>query len=500
MVEVKSVSDLIEENIPRYKKRKEEKAKDRLDGGVVPEAEHVLVYESAAESLEPLYFFIIDLMSDMKLGPEKLVDNFVSSPGSGHFAELGQRATIMQQQGTKILGDINTVLRSVLNLVYDLKEFKIRLQLYDDFNSKDENKKTSATLSLKQLWMDRVEYPAKGNSSIKAMALGQAGFQTLIDAFLVSKDAKHAAGLDLNDRIKRIVMSRVEEFNVWVRESEIVLRNRYKMERGYLKSQMNSLKIYSRWAKPYLRAAAQLEQTESGRNPDLVKTFNTIILQLTVMGKDKYDLKKAKDEDRIDVKYKEKKEPRKFYACTLVDLYFRGIPQKIAQRGDYAFGGKTTVTFRGYVLNEDELKLLNQKLDDSDIEDAFSLIKGATDESLGDLKKEIDDFLNEGEPEKKEEKKEGKKKGFLAWLGGSNESKENDQNPFSALLGAYNKKTEKKEDKKGKKEEIKLTDESWGEKNYIRKLAEEKAIDNTYKVFDIYKKAHGMQSLPDKFM
>ena len=30
----------------------------------------------------------------------------------------------------------------------------------------------------------------KGNSSIKAMALGQAGFQTLIDAFLASKDEK----------------------------------------------------------------------------------------------------------------------------------------------------------------------------------------------------------------------------------------------------------------------------------------------------------------------
>ena len=37
--------------------------------------------------------------------------------------------------------------------------------------------------------MDKVDI-AKGNSSIKAMALGQAGFQTLMDAFLFVKDEK----------------------------------------------------------------------------------------------------------------------------------------------------------------------------------------------------------------------------------------------------------------------------------------------------------------------
>src|SRR3990172_41244 len=89
-----------------------------------PLAEHTLVYDSSSETLEPIYFFILDLMNDFRFEVKKLVDNFSSSPGSGHFSELGQRATIMQQQGTKILGDVNTVLRSVLNIIYDLKEFR----------------------------------------------------------------------------------------------------------------------------------------------------------------------------------------------------------------------------------------------------------------------------------------------------------------------------------------------------------------------------------------
>ena len=79
-------------------------------------ASHSLIYDSSSETLEPVYFFILDLMNDFGLGTEKLIDNFSSSVGSGYFSEMGQRKSIMQQQGAKLLGDINTVLRSVLTL------------------------------------------------------------------------------------------------------------------------------------------------------------------------------------------------------------------------------------------------------------------------------------------------------------------------------------------------------------------------------------------------
>ena len=174
-----------------------------------PASKHELVYDSSSETLEPVYFFILDLMNDLGLETEKFMDNFSSSPGSGHFAELGQRATVMQQQGSKILADINAVLRSVLNIIYDLKEFRIRLSSYDALKSE---KKEAAILALKQLWMDKVDIN-KGNSSIKAMALGQAGFQTLIDAFLFVNDLKEVDSVDLNDRVKRILRARVLEFN-----------------------------------------------------------------------------------------------------------------------------------------------------------------------------------------------------------------------------------------------------------------------------------------------
>ena len=469
MAEVKSVSQIIEEVSPYYKKKKS------------PEATHTLVYDSSSETLEPIYFFILDLMNDFGMKPEKLVDNFSSTPGSGHFAELGQRATIMQQQATKIMGDVNVVLRSVLNIVYDLKEFKTRLQSYDSLKSKNKAEQEAAILSLKQIWMDKVDI-AKGNSSIKAMALGQSGFQTLMDAFLAAKDEENAKKLDLNDRVKRIVEARIGEFNSWLKESDKELRKRYELEKTYLKSQVNSLKLYSRWVRPYLKAATNLESKENDREPSLVKTFNTIILELTLIGKNKLDIADESSKGNVPAelgteKYL-KRVKRNYYSCILIDFVFRGIPQRISQQAHFAFGGRAEVTFKAYALNDDELKKFEQQFSKSEMTDVLNLIEGTTTESLGQLEEEINSFLEEKTEEKKE-KPMGLKDIF---------------EPFTALFGAYEKSEKPKKEEKGKPKEIIVAPDDWIEKNYFRKIAAENAAAKVYDIFDVYKKAHGMAS------
>ncbi len=443
-----------------------------------PAAIHTLGYDSAAETLEPVYFFILDLMNDFGLRTEKLIDNFSSSPGSGHFAELGGRATVMQNQASKVMGDINTVLRSVLNLIYDLKEFRMRIQSYEDL--KNPSKKEGAILSLKQVWMDKVDI-LKGNSSLKAMALGQSGFVTLLDAFLASKDEGHAKSLDLNERVKRILIPRIAEFNIWLKQSEQELRKRYELEKTYLKSQVNSLKLYSRWAKPYLKAAYDLESKDSGRDPALVKTFNTIVLNLVLVGKKEIKVKDAAMEGILPKEFAKDnfiKKLRKYYSCVVVELLFRGIPQRISQQSHYTFGGKAEVTFKAYALNEDELNKLNKELEKSDIGDALTLIEGTTEESLGQIQDEINFFLEEKDKEEKEKKVK------------------DTSNPFLALFGYYDKKESKGEAPKKKEDDSDkpIRKDDWIEKTHLRPLAEEGAIATAMSLFDIYKKSHQMAS------
>lgn len=463
MPEIKTVDEIIKEVSPYYKKKGE------------AECDHHLVYNAGSEALEPIYFWLIDLMTDRGLSPEKLVDNFTSTPGSSHYVETGLRLQRIQDEASKLLANAGIVLKSLLNIVYDLKEFKIRLQYYDDLQSKDKGKKEAAILSLKQIWMDKVDLPTKGNSSIKAMALGQAGYQTLIDAFLAAKTPQDIDKIDLNDRVKRILKPRINEFNIWLDQSEKELRKRFEMEKTHLKQQVSSLKLYSRWAKPYLRAAQQLEMQQAGREATLVNLFNTVRMELILLGKEEVDPEVSALAGDLPKDFTKLKPRRKYYACTVLEFTVNGIPQQGGR-----FTGKTKVSFKGYALNEDEIQALYDGLDKSDMGDVLNLIEGATSESLEQLQKDIDEFLEDKESEEKKKKSQDQ------------------SNPFMALLGFYNKK-DKKQDKKDKKSGKKDKDkpvikDNWLEKNHLRKHAAKTSSETCYQLMDVYKKAHGMAS------
>lgn len=437
-----------------------------------PIEKHLLMYDSFGESLEPIYFWILDKMNDEFKKVDKLIDTFASSPGSGHFSELGLKASSMQQQASKLLGDTNTVIKSILNIIYDLKEFNLRLDLYDRYHSENEIEKHSAILSLKQVWLDTVD--VKRNVSSMYGLAQRYDYVTLIDAFMAADIEKNnfLEKLDLNERVKRILEQRVMEFTTWIKESEEELRKRREIEKTYLKSQINSVKLYSRWIKPYLKAARSLEQSQ---NPSaaLVTSFNTSLMELVLLGETEYspedDIKKG-DLPKLFTKIKTEK---KFFPILVVEFKFRSAPERAGQQG-YGFRGRTDVTFTSYALSNEELAILRREMGRDDFEDVFKFIEGATDESLATLNLDIEKFLGD-----EEEKKE--------------DSKSEDTNPFSSLF-SFSWKSEK-EAKKDSKEKDELTPDSEYEK-ILRSQAVIEARKKCYRVYDLYKKAHRMPSLP----
>jgi hypothetical protein len=454
-----------------------------------PSISHRLIYDSATDSLEPIYFWILDFLGKSFAGEgkvEKIIDNFASSPGSGHFSELGMKKSQMQDQASKILATINTILRSVLNLIYDLKEFKIRLSHYDAARSSNKEKKEAGILTLKQIWLDKVDIQ-RGQGSINALASGNLQFVTVRDAFFVAKSVEAVEDIDLNERVKRLLKPRVLEFFEWKKRSEQELRKRFEIEKSYLKSQVDSLKLQARWAKPYLRAAKRLEQEEDlEKNAALVTAFNTVMMQVTFMGINKAGVGGATysrmggrtmPEDFKKLKGK----IRDYYGVVVVDFNFIGIPSKSGQH--YVFGGKATIDFKSYGLSEDELKLFRYKLDEEDLEGALTLVEGMTRDSLESLQLDIDEFLVN------DEKK----------------SKSVDTNPFTALFSGFKREskptlTKEEEDQKRiskLKSMLKkgLKKDSYSEA-YVRNFAIESAMDAGFKVYDNLKKSMGMAAVP----
>ncbi len=464
------VEEILKEISPHYKKMGES------------DFVHTLVYDSPTEALEPLYFWILDFLGKIGLQTTKLVDNFASSPGSGHFSELGMKKSQMQEQAMRIMQTMNTILRSVLNLIYDLKEFKIRLSHYDAANSKDKHVKEAGILALKQIWMDKVDIQ-RGQGSINALSSGNLQFVTLRDAFLFASSPEDVDKMDLNDRVKRILKPRIQEFFEWKKRSELELKKRYEIEKSYLKSQVGALKLQSRWAKPYLRAAEKLMQNEKlERSPALVTAFNTMILELSLMGKQEIKVEEAATTSRVqraplpeEFKYIARK-IRKFYFVILIDFNFIGIPNKVGQ--NFVFGGKAEIKFKAYALNQDELDMLDVKLGESDLESALKLVQGMTDESIAQLKIDIDELLEE---KKDEEKETG--------------------DPFSSLFNFKFLKFKKKSEEELQKEKIEklnkqgIKPDSYAEA-FVRNVAMKEAKDYTFLVYDILKKNYGMASFP----
>ncbi|MBS3093118.1 hypothetical protein J4456_00885, partial [Candidatus Pacearchaeota archaeon] len=464
IIQMGEVDNIIQDVSPYYKKKKE------------ASLSHTLVYDSPSEALEPLYFFILDLANKTAGSVEKVVDNFASSPGSGHFSELGLKKSQMQDQAFKLMGTINGILRSVLNLIYDLKEFKIRLSHYDAANSKNKPVAEAGVLALKQIWMDKVDV-LRGQGSINALSSGNLQFVTLRDAFLMVEDPEKVDKMDLNERVKRLLKPRILEFLEWRKRSEGELRKRYEIEKTYLKSQVDGLKLQARWAKPYLKAAEKLAQNEKlAEDAAMVTAFNTVLLQLTLLTKKGVGVEEAATKTRKDgltLPEEFKKMAKKFrtyFEVVVIDFKFTGIPSKVGQH--YVFGGKAEIQFKGYGLNQDELDLVKAKLSESDLDYALKLVQGMTDDSLAQLKIDLEELLEE----KKKEEEKNESKGLFDFM-------------------MPKKKEEKWEDKIKRLKEKGIKKDSYAEA-FVRNLAIAGAMNTTFNIYDILKKAYGMASVP----
>ncbi|MEM2932703.1 MAG: hypothetical protein QW622_00605 [Candidatus Pacearchaeota archaeon] len=434
-----------------------------------------LVYDSPVQQLEPIYYWLLDYMSNAGFEVEKLVDSFAASPGSGYFAEIGRRASVMQEQAMKYLGAINQVIKSIINLLWDLKEFEIRIAQYNKLKSKDEKERIAALNALKEIWITNVDIK-KGRGAINVLTT-QMEFVTLRDAFFVAKSIEDVDRLDLNERVKNILRSRLVEFDEWLKRSEIELRNRFKIEKTYLKSQIASLKLYARWARPYIKAAEQLMMKET-KEASLVSAFSTMLLDLLLFCKKKYTYNIPEFPKSIKVK-----EARPFYGVIFIDFSFRSIPAYAGKESYYTFGGKVDINFKSYVFREDELNDFIKEFEKQEFENIIRITQDVTEETLLTLSEDLKHFLEEKEEEKKEEKEK--------------ESKEQTEGGFITDLISLFKKKEEKKEKEKEKEKVRKSD-TWAEA-VLRKIAEKSIEEFTFTVYDVYKKAHGMASYPNPY-
>ena len=460
-----------------------------VSGSNIDDYGYKLMYDSFSEGLEPIYFWIVDFMRDTYWGTglevKKTLDRFEASSGGAFFGDLGTRASIMQDRAMKLMGTINTVVRSVINIIYDLKEFDQRLQFYKDLQSDDKEKVKTARLALKQFWMDRVDVQ-RGRASLNMLAQ-QLQFVTLRDAFMYAEnvDLKGPDGnpMDLNDRVIRILKPRIADYLTWERISGKELERRYKIERIYLESQVESLKLYAQWAKPYFQVANELSSERTGAG-NLLSIFNTLELRASLLG--------TKEVKKTDL-----------FEAVEVSFVFRTIPHTIKQTQTgthYAQGGKVEIQFRGFALSKEEKDAIDKfELHESlqmakinermikEIEDSLkTYLTGDKDEEFKDPREKLE-FLQDLFIKTVDEGVRKKLLEDINEIKKKLEEKSKGPGPFEALFDGI-KEIGKSFGDLGIAKMFKKKDKPEPDRKEVAANAKK----TSYVIYNVYKKGHGM--------
>lgn len=444
------------------------------------DATYEIMYDSLSEGIEPIYFWVLDFLSSdepsgLNYSVTKTQEGFDASAASSYFGDIGSRQSVMQDRAMRMLQLINTIIRSIINLIYDLKEFDIRLDHYEKLEKGSKDDKDAAQLAIKSMWMDQVDIK-KGRGAINLM-VQQLGFATLRDAFMFAKSQEDVNSLDLNKRVKGILARKLQEYEQWKKYSEIELKKRRNIEKAYLKSQVESLKLYTKWAKPYLKAAQKLGFRDFN-SPHIVSAFNNMEMELSLFGK------KEVRPSQVFERYSSLKLDQKYYACIEVHFRFRSIPQSVRSAGStqYIHTGTTSITFNAYAFSDEELS----EIEKQELYEDMDIVENLTDVSLKELQEELDFYLKDKDKEQ-EQQKEAEK------LKKKNKRKEILKSPFGRLPEGFRDMVEPI----GKAvKNFPLF--SGGAKGYTSSLVLDKAKETALKsiivMYDVYKKAHGMLS------
>jgi len=318
-----------------------------------PIEQHTLVYDAFGENVTAVYFWILDYLEkhvDRLLGIEKIVDNFVSSPGSGHFWDMETRAIRLQERAAKYLDATRRILENLPSAIRELKELKRQIELDPE--------------------------------SVPGTAI-RAGDGSL---------ATHSE-----------------------------LRRRFQLKQAWLEGQLNMARLNVQWLKPSLRTLGALNP-KSTTDPGLVNGFNSSLMELVLLSKAEYNLREDIDAGLLPKSFARKK-ARGIFPILIVELRFRGVPDKGA-RGGYVFRGRSEVVISSFALNEDELAILKRELERDDLEILFEGLLGSNAEALATLEQELAEVMR-----KPTDAQDSKR------LPGAADSE--DINPFSALWSLF---------------------------------------------------------------
>ncbi|MFH1332583.1 MAG: hypothetical protein ABIH63_04860 [archaeon] len=437
-----------------------------------------VIVEQMGASAEPSYFWVVNFLrhpNALGYEVEKTSDIFSATEMSTFFAVAEERKQRQQERISQYLATIGSMTKSVFQMVRELRIMDERLEYYERSYKGDE----SGEITLKNIWTNIVEGGAESPTSVFGLAR-KLGFVIIPDLFFKINPRSGSAGVDrevnalknegINARVRNILKHKLIEYYTWKEKTYNELKWGKNFRLKALNQHYQTMRMYIKWIKPFLRNIQKLELSQSSA-PELVTAFETNLIELELFAhKQTYEM--LTDRGVVEREFTEKK------PCIRVRFKFVALPemafQKEFQRAA-VHAGRTEIIIEGYVLSDRDIEDYKKA---KEIED-LDLLR-SVDASLDALGDELKNYLvqsGEVTPEqvgmRKEEKNRIKAKDLMM--------------PFTSIFKGFNEMFGGL-GKVGDKKKL----------SYYEREQESAAAavvsDNVYVLYDVYKKTHGMLS------
>lgn len=494
----KATAELLEKY--GFTREKFEIRKGIKEDGDYPEVikRHRIVYETYQASVEETYYWIFNFINQ-ECGFKdvyKISDYFGSSESAAFFGVNQQRLAAQQDKVAQFLGTIANMIKSLFQLVREIRILDERIKLYEDsdYKRKDKGEKAdkSAEISLKGIWIDLVEGGSKNPSSVYGLAR-EVGFTILPDLFFDANPMASSAvdsyvdKLEFNRKVKEVLARKLKVYLIWKEHTYKELKNRRTFTLKYLRQHFSVIKMYSEWITPYLRNIRRMTLKDYSTNAQLIAAFENTMIDLEFLA-----IKPVQDASGKAAAYK---------PCFLATFFYRTTPSLNYQQEGFQRGpihvGRIEIDLRAYAWTDNQITNFLKFRNEEKIEVLTSInesVQAAYDALGEDLKK----YLEEAEASEEKEPEEATRTQVMSPL-----------TPFTSVFtglgdlfgafftkrcskcGALNNlksaqcaKCKTKFAKKEEKTNYKLALE--------KKAAEKEAKTGLWTVYDKYKKAHRM--------
>ncbi len=353
------------------------------------------VYEAFSQSIEEMYFWIMDQLREQGLGhgpgnTVKITDVFSASEQSAMFGSAQQRIGLQQDKAAQFLKIVADMIKGLFQIVREIRILDERLGYYHGAEGKGE-KAESSEITLKGIWIDLVEGGSKNPASVYGLAR-EVGFVTLPDLFFrfrmfpgESEESFHvrlkALEKDFNPKVVEVLRRKLTQFYEWKKRTYKELSTRRKFQVKYLRQHYDTIMLYLNWIKPYLRNVKKLGLDVGKMDAaDLIGAFEGAMVEIEVIVK--------------------KKLGEKYNAVVIAHWDYRTRPSLSYQAEGYQRGpihvGRADMILRSYIWTDEEVENYLRYRRQEDIE-LIASMEDSIKEALEALGEELRNYLIEAE-------------------------------------------------------------------------------------------------------